>query len=356
MALPQLRINKKITVRENQSIERYLQQVQSIPLLTIEQEISYTRAIKKGYVAKDKLATAKEKLNEKKREIRKQQKTGDKVQEEVLAREFQKMNKNFQGLKRRTKKILLEAKEAKDKLTVGNLRFVISVAKLYQKRGLSMSDLITEGNIGLIKAAERFDETRGFKFISYAVWWIRQSILQAAQDKGRSIRLPLNKTSLLQKIYKKSKELDKRLERKASPFEVAESLNMDVEAVVAVQEANVKPLSIDAPFKQGEENSLIDVIENKDAALPEQNLMQASFLEELEFLINELDDRQQKVIRDCFGIGKEDGFKKTLEDIGKDIGITRERVRQIKEQTLKELHDLLIERNARFSRYVNKPY
>jgi RNA polymerase primary sigma factor len=272
----QLKITKSITNRESQSLEKYLQEIGKVDLLTPEEEVELAKRIKQG----DQIAL--------------------------------------------------------EKLTKANLRFVVSVAKQYQNQGLSLSDLINEGNLGLIKAAQRFDETRGFKFISYAVWWIRQSILQALAEQSRIVRLPLNKVGSLNKINKAFSELEQEYEREPSPDELALLLEITTEEVETTLGVAARHVSMDAPFVEGEDNSLLDVLENSttpgtDTAL-EYN---ESLSREIERSLATLTDRQSDVIRLYFGIGVEHPM--SLEDIGDKFGLTRERVRQIKDKAINKL-------------------
>ncbi|HMQ59687.1 MAG TPA: sigma-70 family RNA polymerase sigma factor [Flavilitoribacter sp.] len=272
----QLKITKSITNRESQSLEKYLQEIGKVDLLTPEEEVELAKRIKQG----------------------------DQV--------------------------------ALEKLTKANLRFVVSVAKQYQNQGLSLSDLINEGNLGLIKAAQRFDETRGFKFISYAVWWIRQSILQALAEQSRIVRLPLNKVGSLNKINKAFSELEQEYEREPSPEELAELLEIPAEEVETTLGVAARHVSMDAPFVEGEDNSLLDVLENAgtpgtDAALEYLE----SLRREIERSLATLTDRQCDVIKLYFGIGIEHPM--SLEDIGDKFGLTRERVRQIKDKAINKL-------------------
>jgi len=223
---------------------------------------------------------------------------------------------------------------AKD-LTKANLRFVVSVAKQYQNQGLSLGDLINEGNLGLIKAAKRFDETRGFKFISYAVWWIRQSILQALAEQSRIVRLPLNRVGALNKIGKELSKLEQEYERVPSAHELAESLDMTVGEVADTLKISGRHLSMDAPFAQGEDNRLLDVLENEEIPNPDNDLMGESLKVEIERALSKLTKREAEVIRLYFGIGREHSL--TLEEIGERFDLTRERVRQIKEKALRKL-------------------
>ncbi|MCE2788647.1 MAG: RNA polymerase sigma factor RpoD/SigA [Saprospiraceae bacterium] len=275
----QLKITKSITNRESQSLEKYLQEIGKVDLLTPEEEVDLAQKIKEG------------------------------------------------------------DQEALERLTKANLRFVVSVAKQYQNQGLSLSDLINEGNLGLIKAAQRFDETRGFKFISYAVWWIRQSILQALAEQSRIVRLPLNKVGSLNKINRAFSELEQEFEREPSPEELAELLEIPTEEVETTLGVAARHVSMDAPFIDGEDNSLLDVLENNstpdtDAALEYRD----SLRKEIERSLNTLTDRQADVIKLYFGIGIEHPM--SLEDIGDKFGLTRERVRQIKDKAINKLRSV----------------
>ncbi len=275
----QLKITKSITNRESQSLEKYLQEIGKVDLLTPEEEVDLAQKIKEG------------------------------------------------------------DQEALERLTKANLRFVVSVAKQYQNQGLSLSDLINEGNLGLIKAAQRFDETRGFKFISYAVWWIRQSILQALAEQSRIVRLPLNKVGSLNKINRAFSELEQEFEREPSPEELAELLEIPTEEVETTLGVAARHVSMDAPFIDGEDNSLLDVLENNstpdtDAALEYRE----SLRKEIERSLNTLTDRQADVIKLYFGIGIEHPM--SLEDIGDKFGLTRERVRQIKDKAINKLRSV----------------
>lgn len=233
------------------------------------------------------------------------------------------------------KKIQAGDQDALEKLTKANLRFVVSVAKQYQNQGLSLGDLINEGNLGLIKAAKRFDETRGFKFISYAVWWIRQSILQALAEQSRIVRLPLNRVGALNKIGKELSKLEQEYERIPSASELAESLEMTVSEVSDTLKISGRHLSVDAPFAQGEDNRLLDVLENEEIPDPDNDLMGESLKVEIERALSKLTKREAEVIRLYFGIGREHSL--TLEEIGERFDLTRERVRQIKEKALRKL-------------------
>ncbi|TNE48333.1 MAG: RNA polymerase sigma factor RpoD/SigA [Bacteroidetes bacterium] len=272
----QLKITKSITNRESQSLEKYLQEIGKVDLLTPEEEVDLAKRIKQG----DQIAL--------------------------------------------------------EKLTKANLRFVVSVAKQYQNQGLSLSDLINEGNLGLIKAAQRFDETRGFKFISYAVWWIRQSILQALAEQSRIVRLPLNKVGSLNKINKAFSELEQTYEREPSPEELAELLEITSDEVETTLGVAARHVSMDAPFVEGEDNSLLDVLENTAMPGTDQHLNYADSLRrEIERSLSTLTDRQCDVIKLYFGIGVEHPM--SLEDIGEKFGLTRERVRQIKDKAINKL-------------------
>lgn len=272
----QLKITKSITNRESQSLEKYLQEIGKVDLLTPEEEVDLAKRIKQG----DQIAL--------------------------------------------------------EKLTKANLRFVVSVAKQYQNQGLSLSDLINEGNLGLIKAAQRFDETRGFKFISYAVWWIRQSILQALAEQSRIVRLPLNKVGSLNKINKAFSELEQTFEREPSPEELAELLEITTDEVETTLGVAARHVSMDAPFVEGEDNSLLDVLENNSMPGTDTHLEYADSLRrEIERSLSTLTDRQCDVIKLYFGIGVEHPM--SLEDIGEKFGLTRERVRQIKDKAINKL-------------------
>ena len=236
---------------------------------------------------------------------------------------------------RLAKEIQKGSQRALEDLTKANLRFVVSVAKQYQNQGLSLGDLINEGNLGLIKAAKRFDETRGFKFISYAVWWIRQSILQALAEQSRIVRLPLNRVGALNKIGKELSKLEQEYERLPSAHEVAESLEMTVGEVADTLKISGRHLSMDAPFAQGEDNRLLDVLENEEIPNPDFELMGESLNVEIERALSKLTIREAEVIRLYFGIGREHSL--TLEEIGERFDLTRERVRQIKEKALRKL-------------------
>jgi len=276
MSMRQLKITKSITNRESQSLEKYLQEIGKVELLAPEDEVKLAVRIKQGDQA------------------------------------------------------------ALERLTKANLRFVVSVAKQYQNQGLSLSDLINEGNLGLIKAAQRFDETRGFKFISYAVWWIRQSILQALAEQSRIVRLPLNKVGLTNRINKAFSSLEQEYEREPSPEELAEVLEMDTEEVAATLGVAARHVSMDAPFAEGEDNTLIDVLENPNAEAADQAIEHDESLKtEISRSLQTLTDRQKEVIRYFFGIGVDHPM--SLEDIGEKFNLTRERVRQIKDKAINKL-------------------
>ena len=272
----QLKITKSITNRESQSLEKYLQEIGKVELVSPEDEVKLARLIKQG------------------------------------------------------------DQKALDRLTKGNLRFVVSVAKQYQNQGLSLPDLINEGNLGLIKAAQRFDETRGFKFISYAVWWIRQSILQSLAEQARIVRLPLNKVGLTNRIQKTYSQLEQQFEREPSTEEVAEALEMDIEEVAASMGISARHVSMDSPMSEGEENTLLDVLENPNAEKTDGDLMYRESLKtEIERSLTTLTERQKEVICFFFGIGVDHPM--SLEDIGEKFSLTRERVRQIKDKAITKL-------------------
>lgn len=228
-------------------------------------------------------------------------------------------------------------KEAKDKLVRANLRFVVSVAKMYQNQGLSLGDLINEGNIGLVKAAQRFDETRGFKFISYAVWWVRQGIMSAIADQSRVVRLPLNRVGNLSRLSKVYRDLEQELERKPTTEELAKILEISPDEVAYILQIASRQVSVDAPFNVGDENksTLMDVLYNEELPMPDAELMHDSLKSEVENILSILDEREAEVIRLSFGIGSNQ--KATLEEIGERFNLTRERIRQIKEKALRKL-------------------
>ena len=224
--------------------------------------------------------------------------------------------------------------KALEKLTKANLRFVVSVAKQYQNQGLSLPDLINEGNLGLIKAAEKFDETRGFKFISYAVWWIRQSILQALAEQSRIVRLPLNQVGSLNKINKALQKFEQDNERMPSPDELAEILDIPRDKIADTLRVSGRHVSVDAPFVDGEDNSLLDVLVNNDSPNADKGLVNESLNKEIERALSTLTERERDIVKDFFGIGTQE---MTLEEIGEKFGLTRERVRQIKEKAIRRL-------------------
>ena len=271
----QLKISKQITNRESQSLDKCLQEIGKVDLLTPDEEVILAQKIRDG----DQLSL--------------------------------------------------------ERLTKANLRFVVSVAKQYQNQGLSLGDLINEGNLGLIKAAQRFDETRGFKFISYAVWWIRQSILQALAEQSRIVRLPLNRVGSLNKISKTFSELEQKFEREPSPEELAEVLEISTGEVVDTLKISGRHVSMDAPFVQGEENSLLDVLENDSEDKPDSGLINDSLRREVQRALSTLTQREADVVTLYFGLNGEHAM--TLEEIGEKFNLTRERVRQIKEKAIRRL-------------------
>ncbi|MFM2293513.1 MAG: hypothetical protein RIS29_3326 [Bacteroidota bacterium] len=271
----QLKITKSITNRESASLDKYLQEIGREDLITVEEEVELAQRIRNG----DRIAL--------------------------------------------------------EKLTRANLRFVVSVAKQYQNQGLSLPDLINEGNLGLIKAAEKFDETRGFKFISYAVWWIRQSILQALAEQSRIVRLPLNQVGSLNKINKAFSKFEQENERRPSPEELADVLDIPVDKIADTMKVSGRHISVDAPFVEGEDNSLLDVMVNDDSPNADRSLINESLSKEIErVLAFTLSDRERDIVKKFFGIGV---AEMTLEEIGDEFGLTRERVRQIKEKAIRKL-------------------
>lgn len=270
----QLKITKSITNRESASLEKYLQEIGHEELLTTEQEVELAQKIRKG------------------------------------------------------------DKKALERLCKANLRFVVSVAKQYQNQGLSLPDLINEGNLGLIKAAEKFDDTRGFKFISYAVWWIRQSILQAIAEQSRLVRLPLNQVGSVTRIMKEAYKFEQEYERKPSINEMAERIDMPEDKIADAMNTNSHEVSVDAPFVNGEEGSIVDSMTNPDYPTTDNELVKESLRTEVERMIKLLGDREQKVIKAFFGIGEPE---LTLEEIGVKYNLTRERVRQIKEKAIRRI-------------------
>ena len=271
----QLKISKQITNRESQSLDKYLQEIGKVDLITSDVEVELAKRIREG----DQIAL--------------------------------------------------------EKLTKANLRFVVSVAKQYQNNGLTLGDLINEGNLGLIKAAKRFDETRGFKFISYAVWWIRQSIMQALAEQSRIVRLPLNRVGSLNKISKTFSELEQKFQGEPSSEELAEVLDISTEEVADTMKISGRHVSMDAPFVQGEENSLLDVLANDSEETPDSVLMIDSLRKEVQRALSTLTQRESDVISYYFGLNGEHAM--TLEEIGQKYNLTRERVRQIKEKATRRL-------------------
>ena len=253
-----------------------------------------------------------------------------KITKSITNRESASLDKYLQEIGRED----LITVKALEKLTRANLRFVVSVAKQYQNQGLSLPDLINEGNLGLIKAAEKFDETRGFKFISYAVWWIRQSILQALAEQSRIVRLPLNQVGSLNKISKAFSKFEQENERRPSPEELAEELDIPVDKISDTLKVSGRHISVDAPFVEGEDNSLLDVLVNDDAPIADRSLMNESLSKEIDRALATLTERECEIIKMFFGIGCQE---MTLEEIGDKFGLTRERVRQIKEKAIRRL-------------------
>lgn len=270
----QLKISNSFTNRESASLDKYLQEIGHEELLSVDEEVELAQKIKKG------------------------------------------------------------DRQALERLTRANLRFVVSVAKQYQNQGLSLPDLINEGNVGLIKAAEKFDETRGFKFISYAVWWIRQSILQAIAEQSRIVRLPLNQVGSINKINRELNKFEQEHERRPSVNEIADRIDLPEEKVEEAMKANNRHVSMDAPFADGEDNSLLDVLADNNMPMADKALVQESLRKEIDRAIDLLNDREQKVVRAFFGIGSPE---MTLEEIGDKYNLTRERVRQIKEKAIRRL-------------------
>jgi RNA polymerase primary sigma factor len=272
----QLKITKSITNRESEALEKYLQEIGKEELLTTDEEVELAQLIRKG------------------------------------------------------------DRHALDKLTKANLRFVVSVAKQYQNQGLSLPDLINEGNLGLIKAAEKFDETRGFKFISYAVWWIRQSILQAIAEQSRIVRMPLNQVGSVNKINKILTKFEQENERRPSVDEISEQIDLPEDKVGEALMANARHVSVDAPFVDGEDNSLLDVLVNDDAPMADRQLVVESLRAEISAVLKTLNERERSVVTAFYGIGQPE---MTLEEIGHKYGLTRERVRQIKEKAIRHLRN-----------------
>ena len=270
----QLKIIKSITNRESASLDTYLQEIGREPLITPEEEVELAQKIRKG------------------------------------------------------------DHKALEKLTKANLRFVVSVAKQYQNQGLSLPDLINEGNLGLIKAAEKFDETRGFKFISYAVWWIRQSILQALAEQSRIVRLPLNQVGSLNKINKALSKFEQENERLPSSEELSEMIDLPKDKIADTLRVSGRHVSVDAPFVEGEDNSLLDILPNEDSPSADKGLVNESLRTEIERVLYTLAPREREIVKSFFGIGTQE---MTLEEIGERFGLTRERVRQIKEKAIRRL-------------------
>ncbi|MCF0182148.1 MAG: RNA polymerase sigma factor RpoD/SigA [Muribaculaceae bacterium] len=273
----QLKITKSITNRESASLDKYLQEIGRKELITVDEEVELAQKIREGGP---------------------------------------------------------EGQKALDKLVSANLRFVVSVAKQYQNQGLSLPDLIDEGNLGLIKAAQKFDETRGFKFISYAVWWIRQSILQALAEQSRIVRLPLNQVGSLNKIGKALSRFEQENERRPSAEELAEQLDVPVDKISDTMKVSGRHVSVDAPFVDGEDNSLLDVIPNDDSPMADFSLNQESLSKEVNRALDQLNPRESEILKMFFGIGCQE---MTLEEIGAKFDLTRERVRQIKEKAIRRL-------------------
>ena len=271
----QLKISKQFTNRENKSLDKYLNEISKVPMIDAQEEVQLAQRIREGDQA------------------------------------------------------------ALEKLVNANLRFVVSVSKQYQNQGLTLGDLINEGNMGLIKAAKRFDETRGFKFISYAVWWIRQSILQALADQSRIVRLPLNKVGSLGRITQASARLEQELEREPTPQEIADSLDIGITEVENALRSSGRHLSIDAPLAEGEDNTLLGVLDNNDEPNPDMPLLNESLQNEINRVISTLSDKERDVLKYYFGLDGNPAH--TLEDISDKVGLTRERVRQIKEKALRRL-------------------
>ena len=272
----QLKITKSITNRETAALEKYLQEISKEAMISAEEEVELAQRIKKG------------------------------------------------------------DPKALERLTKANLRFVVSVAKQYQNQGLSLPDLINDGNLGLLKAAERFDETRGFKFISYAVWWIRQSILQAISEQSRIVRLPLNQVGSVNKINREINRFEQLNERRPSVDEIAEKVDLPQEKIDEAMAINGHQISVDAPFIEGEDNSLLDVMANSDAPLADNQLVEESLKSEIQNALSALNERERNVVEASYGINQPE---LTLEEIGTKFGLTRERVRQIKEKAIRKLRN-----------------
>ena len=272
----QLKITKSITNRESESLDKYLQEIGREEMISMEEEVELAQRIRKG------------------------------------------------------------DKKALEKLTKANLRFVVSVAKQYQNQGLSLADLINAGNVGLIKAAEKFDETRGFKFISYAVWWIRQAILQAIADQSRIVRLPLNQAGAVNKINRALSKFEQENERRPNIDELSETIDLPMEKIGEAMSANTHHISVDAPFAEGEDNSLLDIMVNDDSPMADIQLVKESLQAEINSALRALSERERKVVEAFFGINQPE---MTLEEIGEKYGLTRERVRQIKEKAIRRLRN-----------------
>jgi len=272
----QLKITKSITNRESAALEKYLQEISKETMISAEEEVELAQRIKKG------------------------------------------------------------DPKALERLTKANLRFVVSVAKQYQNQGLSLPDLINEGNLGLLKAAERFDETRGFKFISYAVWWIRQSILQAISEQSRIVRLPLNQVGSVNKINREINRFEQLNERRPSVDEIAEKVDLPQDKIDEAMAINGHQISVDAPFVEGEDNSLLDVMANNDAPMADNLLVMESLKAEIQTALSALNERERNVVEASYGINQPE---LTLEEIGSKFGLTRERVRQIKEKAIRKLRN-----------------
>jgi RNA polymerase primary sigma factor len=272
----QLKITKSITNRESAALEKYLQEISKETMISAEEEVELAQRIKKG------------------------------------------------------------DQKALERLTKANLRFVVSVAKQYQNQGLSLPDLINEGNLGLLKAAERFDETRGFKFISYAVWWIRQSILQAISEQSRIVRLPLNQVGSVNKINREINRFEQLNERRPSVDEIAEKVDLPQDKIDEAMSINGHHISVDAPFVEGEDNSLLDVMTNAEAPMADKELVDESLKSEIQTALNSLNERERNVVEASYGINQPE---LTLEEIGSKFGLTRERVRQIKEKAIRKLRN-----------------
>ncbi|MBP5340164.1 MAG: RNA polymerase sigma factor RpoD/SigA [Prevotella sp.] len=280
----QLKITKSITNRESESLDRYLQEIGKEELISIEEEVELAARIRKG------------------------------------------------------------DRRALERLTRANLRFVVSVAKQYQNQGLSLADLINEGNVGLIKAAEKFDETRGFKFISYAVWWIRQSILQAIAEQSRIVRLPLNQVGAMNKISRVLSKFEQENERRPSAEEISEQVNLPEEKIDEAISTNGRHVSVDAPFSEGDENTLLDIMVNENSPSADRQLVNESLRTEINAALKVLNNRERNIIEAFYGINQPE---LTLEEIGTKFGLTRERVRQIREKAIRRLQESTKKRNLK---------